>query len=537
MPRCPKIIGILSHALCAIFLLVISSNKSLAYTPVATNSATVTATVPEQSFNAPTLITPTDNSTHNNPYLSFTWNRPSPLPSTPLDHYDFYLDDVLFAQGINDTTTPQDFYFYTVYINGNVFQLDLKSALSQGYHTWKVTAFNQNNLSATSETRTFYIDSVSPHIKLISIDSNTLNWNSGDLNTIPPIQQRFVYVTQNPLLTGTSEPYANVQFTLMCPFGVLNCNSSSEIFNYSSGSWQHRFYNLIPNKAYPVYISSTDPAGNIVNFPVFYIIYLFGPTGSFVTPTVPPTPTIVITPLLPSPSITLPASPSATPSVEITPTTPEIFTPSDFLPIPPPPPPPPPVVIKQIETVKKTNYSFLFFIFLVFGLPLHLAMAQFGAATKLIYTHKFLFTLLLPFVKRKKYQTHPFATIIFYNPKITYESWQIVVSDINGFYSLKENFPKEFYLKASSKNRNFRPCIVPSEIIPKSCIYLVRKDHENHIERLQSLSMNLRIVPLICGLLTSSIALYLSPSYFLLVYLYLSAQYTFSEYLYPKYSK
>ncbi|HEX9007959.1 MAG TPA: hypothetical protein VF837_01740 [Patescibacteria group bacterium] len=538
MTRGSKTIGLVSHALCAVIFLTFFSSKAFAITPIslppissvtpATGSATVTATVPEQSFNPPILLTPGNNNATNQPKIEFSWKRPSPLPATPLDHYDLYIDDSLFAQGLSDSLTTQDFYFYTVHRVDDIFFLDLKNNIAEGYHHWFVVAYNSTGLAEYSETWTFYVDSIPPHIKLISADNQILNWTSENPSTIPSVDHRYLYVSQNPLLTGDIEPYANLQFTLLCPYGVPSCTSLTQTFSYSSGHWQNRFYDLLPNKAYTVILSSTDSAGNSIIFPQFYLIFLSGPKGAFTpSPSVP-----VATPVPPSipvtPSITLPTPTTVT----LPPTLSEIFIPAEFLPVPPTAPALPPISAPTTK-VPSLNLSLLL-ILIIIGLPLHLAMTEFGRAIDALDTVYFLAVLIFPFFFKKRHRSYPFTTITLYDPQNLVNPWQKIVTDINGYFSYKDNFPKRLLIKASSFNKDFKPVLENSEMLPISCLFLMPKGRENTLESLQHLSYGTRIIPLLIAIITSSIYLYYLPSYFPLIYLYLSLQTGFSEYLYPK---
>jgi hypothetical protein len=261
------------------------------------------------------------------------------------------------------------------------------------------------------------------------------------------------------------------------------------------------------------------------------LIFLSGPAGSYVTPT--QFPTASVTPVAPvSPSITLP-----TPStIIVPPSLSEIYLPTEFLPIPPATPPPPP---KVIPPTPKPAFPYLTYlmILLIIGLPLHLLMTQFGTNTSFRYTFRFLLVLLFPFTSSKKSRTHPFTTVVFYDPKITYQPWQIVISDINGKYSIKENPPKDFFIKCFSFKRKFNPVIIPSAIHPLICLYSLPESREKLVERLQISSFHTRSFPLILAILTSSITLFFIPNYFILAYLYLSLQAAYSEYYYPRFQK
>ncbi len=506
------------------------------YTLYATPSGIpVSAQIQEQTFNPPQLISPGNNTTSNNQRERFSWLRPSPLPVTPLSHYDFYLDGQLFASNVPDNIINTEYYYYNIRREDNTFFLDPRTNLGNGYHTWKVVAYNQNNISSESDTWTFYIDSTAPYIRLNKVDKNTLHWDSRDEDTIPPVDQRYLYVTQNPLLEGETEDFANLQFTLLCPINYPGtCTSTTEVYNYPDGEFKHRFYNLIPNYTYTVYLSATDASNNSYTFPPFYLIFLSGssgisPTPPIVTPPAPTTPTTLITP---------PVVPTAPPFLLPSPTTPqlpitfkEIFSPAEFLPVPPQAPTPPP---KTYTPIKKTPFNPipLLLLIIVFGLPTHLAMSQFGTATPLKLTHKFIFSLIFPFIGNKKNKTLPFTSIDFYDPLVTYKVWHSTVSDSLGKFSIPGNIPKNLYIKASKLKFKYVPNILPGKKLIYTCIFLSKKDKVNFLENTQELSYRLRGIPLMFGVITSAIALYFIPSYLLVIYLYLCLQAGFSEYYY-----
>ena len=510
-----------------IFLLglIITNPHSVNAVQLSSASATpVSATIVDQSFASPQLIAPSDGSVTKNPQEPFSWRRPSPLPRYyPLDHYDLYLDGALLAQGIkDDLTLTQEYYYYFIERKGDIFNLFPKFNMAEGYHTWNVVAYNTGEVSSGTGIWKFYIDSQIPYIKLISADNNRLSWDSRSPNSIPSIAKRYLYVGTDPLLTGEVEPGANLQFTLLCPQGVPSCDSITQTFNYSDGKFSHRFSNLLPNKAYAVYLSVTDSAGNSYTFPVFYLIHFLGGPLSFIIP-----PALVIrppeAPLLPQPT-----------GVITPPSMSELFPPSEFLPVPPPSPTPPPTKPDTLPSPHAALLPFILaFILIIFGLPTHLAMSQFGTATPLPQTIKFILILLFPFIGNKKYQTHPFTTLEFFNP-VNSLHIKTVISDINGRYSLPPQLPKTVFVKAGHHKRLFKPSLISSDLLPKSCIYLYSRDHQNTLERLQQYSMNTRSIPLFVGTITSSISLLISPTHIGILYLYLCLQATFSEYIYLK---
>ena len=500
----------------------------------AQDAVPVSASIPEQSFNPPTLISPADNSVTNNPQTPFSWERPDPLPATSLDHYDLYIDGVIFAQGISDSLAlPSEYYFYIVERTDDIFKVYPKTSLSEGYHTWKVIAYTSAGTSAESTIWTFYVDSIDPFIKLTSVDTSTLNWDSRDLTTIPSEELRYIYVTEDPLLKGEVEPGANLQFTLLCPIDITDCTSLTQTYNYPDGKFQHRFYDLLPNRTYTVYLTVTDAAGNVTNFPVFYLIHLSGFAGIFPPP--PGISTLIPEGILPTPPV-LP-TPITGEEPLIVPETfiPELYTPAEFLPVPPIAPTPPPPVPEIAP--RPLSYLPLLMLLLVFGLPLHLALSQFATATGISHTHKFLLILLYPFIGKKKYMTQPFTTIDIHDTLITYKPFSITISDILGQYSLPEPIPKTLFVKATHSERDFKPAIIPGEVFRNICLYLIPTPHKSKLQRLRSTSMTVRSIPLSIGILTSATALVLIPSHGLLIYLYLCLQATFSEYVYPKISR
>lgn len=504
-----------------IFLILASNGHVFAIDYVSTESAVVSATVvgSTTTTSPPILIAPNNNSTTNNPREPLVWKRPDPLPITPLHHYDVFVDGTLFAASVSDGIVSQSYYYYNIYRVGDTFYLNLNSDLAQGYHTWSVTVYDTLGNSASSETRTFYVDSIIPFIILKKVDYHTLNWSTLDLNTIPNVNQRDLAVTTpNPLLTGSVEPYANMQIILLCPQNILSCSTQTHQGNYPTGNWQHRFYGLIKGLIYTVHLSATDAGGNSVFFPEFYLAY------GIVTPT----PSAITTPI--------PTPPGATPT--ITPeTTPEIVvTPTPFITVPPIAPTPPDFQSASLVTPQQKIITWLL-ILIVIGLPLHLFMTIYGAGIRFTSIISFFFSLLFPFLGKKEFQSVPFATLDMYDPENLNSTWQSKISDVNGFYSLTTPLLNKIYIKINCVGRHWKNIIVNGSILPASCLFPHLDDPKIPSNRLRLFSMRFRSLPLILACITSSIALTIFPNYFFLIYLYLSLQLAFSEYLYPRLQK
>lgn len=496
-------------------LILLISKTEFAYSYDATGSAVVSATVQSTTINPPILVIPSDNSTSNNARQPLVWKRPSPLPSTPLHHYDVYLDGQVLAASVSDSINTQTYYFYTISRIDDTFYLNMTADFAQGYHTWKVVVYDTSGTNASSETRTFYTDSIAPFITLSKVDRQTLNWTTLDYTTIPEVTGRDLEVTTpNPLLTGLVEPYANMQIILMCPQNIPHCQNQVWLGNYPTGIWQHRFYDLIKGLVYTVYISSTDAASNFTIFPEFYLAY------GIVSPTTTPTATIT-----PAVSPTPPYELSPTPEIEVIPT--------PFIPVPPVAPTPP--IFLTATPMVKTNFLFyLLFALIVLGLPLHLLMTFYGSGTHFSHIIRFIYTLFFPFIGKKTNQTIPFTTIEMYDPNNLEKAWQTKISDIKGFFNLNEPLITKIFIKLSSLNRYWKNIIVNSQILPILCLYPNLDNHQMAQNRLRTSIMKYRLIPLILAIITSSYALVLSPNYFYLIYLYLSLQLVFSEYIYPK---
>ncbi len=563
-------------------MILTSSRPVFAYDIVSAGAASVSASVTTVPLSAPILVSPNDNATTINVREPLVWQRPAPLPTVPLHHYDVYLDGNILASDVSDSITSQNYYFYNITRVGDTFTLTPNFDYAQGYHTWSVTVFNTLNQNFSSETRTFYLDSIFPFITLQKVENQTLNWTTTDPTTIPDISQRYLTVTTpNPLLTGLVEQYANLQIALICPQNIPGCTDQLIVINSPTGDWTQQLSGLIQDQTYSVFISATDAAGNSTFFPEFFITYSLNITPSptptatptpTVTPTATPTPTPTATPtptpkptitptpkptgkptvtpsISPTPSITPSITPSPTtspsgtptPSISPTPTPiPTIVTPPNyFVPVPPVAPTPP-----IFKTTKGTPFNILngpwlliILILLVLGLPLHLFMTFYGTETRISLFFNFIYILMYPFIGKKDYQTIPFSIIDIYDPNDLKNSWLTIISDVKGFFSLPEKLSEDVFVKIVSVGRHWINNIFNSSRLYNSCLFPVPDDYEKALNRLRISSMKFRSIPLAVACITSFIALIFQPNFFYLIYLYISLQLAFSEYLYPKLQK
>lgn len=497
--------------------------------------ATVSATVVEQSFNAPVLVSPANNATTNTSRPTFSWLRPSPVPSNPLNHYDFYLDGAVFAASLSDSLTSVDFYFYSATASAGTFYLTLKTDLAQGTHTWKVTAYNDGGTSAASETRTFYLDSVFPFISVTNVDTRTLTWTTANPATIPAIQYRYLTVTTpSPIVKGGVEASSNFQIILVCPSNIpTTCTNKTYSGNIPSGLWQYTLGPLSTGYTYTVKASATDAAGNSTLFPDFYLTY-----GTLATPLVTPKPRP--TTVTPTPVATVSGTPTTFPTLPLPSTiltpAPEllaVITPAPPEYGPPPSPTPPPAKTKFVFNPIDLFYNFLI-VLIILGLPLHLFMTTYGAATPLGFIPKFLFILAYPFLRNKKYQTTPFSFITFFVADKLEHPWQRVVSDIQGFYTLKSPIPENIFIILTAFGKTWKDNLFKGTIIPISCLFPLPVKLLTTHSHLQKLLYDHKLIPLIIACLTSITAFIIKPSYPIMIYVYFSLQYLFSQYIYPK---
>ncbi|HBC45099.1 TPA: hypothetical protein DCZ81_02965 [Candidatus Collierbacteria bacterium] len=492
-------------------VLIVIPIPVFAVTNPQTSTSSVSATVQDQSFTAPVLLLPAHNDRLKTARPTFSWLRPSPLPITPLNHYDFYLDGAVFASGLADSLISVDFYFYSATASAGTFYVTPKTDLAQGYHTWKVIAYNNVDISATSSTRTFYLDSLPPFISVTNVDQTPLTWTTADPTTIPSVENRYLTVTTaNPKVKGAVEASANFKIILVCPTNILTvCTNQEYSANLPAGLWEFTFSDLASGYTYTAKASATDAAGNSTLFPDFFITYGSSPT----TPAFP----------------TLPLGGTLTPPPNLLAT----ITPAPLTYGPPVSPTPPPK--KDTGRFNSVDLFYRFLIILiVLGLPTHLIMAAFGTQTPLNFVPKFLFILAFPFLRPKRYQTTPFAFITIFIADKLDKPWQTVVSDIKGFYRLKSPLPENILVNLTAFGKSWKNNLFKGALMPLTCLFPLPVKSLTARHRLQKVLYDWKIIPLAIACLTSLTAFAIKPSYPILIYAYLSLQYLFSEYLYPK---
>lgn len=497
-----------------------------------TESTTINATVPTFTFAGADLISPPNNSTTNDPTVTFIWERPSPLPDfSDLDYYDLYIDGVIFASSIPNTLTSQTLTTYIASASANTFYVTMLNDLTQGYHTWKVVTYTVADVTSTAGEWTFYLDSISPTITVTEVDGTTYSSST----------TTYTVSTDDPLLKGTVEANANMTISLICPSGAPStCSTQTYTGNYTSSDWQHRFYNLVKGVTYTVYIAATDAAGNTYTHPTFYLIY-----GTS-TPTATPTTTVTTAPTSTPTTTPIPTPISTISGTVITPTLPPtsatltpppdlltVVTPTVYIPKPPAAPTPPAPKVRPTAAHYEPA-KILFFIFLIIGLPTHLIMSLVGTQTGLNFLIRFLFVLAYPFLGKRNHQTFPLTSITLYKENDLKKPWKKIISDIRGQFYLEDELPETLFVNVNSLNRVWKNALYKNKTLINSCLYPNAKLILNEKDKLSKTMYAYRNIPLLLALITSSIGVVIYPSYFVYGYLYLTLQYSFSEYLYPK---
>lgn len=519
-----------------VLIYVVTLKQVLAVSSISENSQ-VSASVPSSGFYGPNLISPPNNHATNSARTSFIWKRPSPLPDgSTLHHYDLFIDDVVFAANIPDSLTSQDFYFYTASASSGTFYVSLKQDQTQGYHTWRVAVYDDIGQNTATSNWTYYIDSVAPFISLTKINTTNYAWDTSILGSIPEESQRYLTVTNSsPKLSGKVETNANFQFSLVCPSGApTGCTNQSWVSNSTDGNWEQQLTSLTPNINYSVILSATDATNNSTIFPTFYLKYATSTITATPTSTTAPTSTATPSPTLPPLTTTPSQTPLPSTSITLTPP-PELaalLTPTQFIAKTPPAPTPPPR--KQAAVVEGPNYlNLLLIILLCLGLPTHLFLSAFGLGISFPNALTFILLYAYPFLRHNNARTRQFSKVVLYDIKNASKPVYSALSDINGNYHIPNNLPERMFTRVTKLGYSWKDQIINKNILLSSCLITYQKKFLSDKEKFQNYTYtNLRVIPLVVALLTSSVCMILMRNTFTTLYLYLTLQYIYSEYLY-----
>ena len=167
-------------------------------------------------------------------------------------------------------------------------------------------------------------------------------------------------------------------------------------------------------------------------------------------------------------------------------------------------------------------------------------MTYFGASVSPDQSLSFLSHLLFPFIYSKDLQTISshylaFVTLTLYNADDLKAKSYKTISQIKGYLSLPDNLGKKIFLKITRPGYAFKARILDSRTFKAvKKIQLERKTSPTALERLQLTSLSIRWLPLLVADLTGILYLFVTVSPFALIYLLISLQLTYSEYIYPR---
>lgn len=472
-----------------------------------TSTATLSATVVDQGLTSPPLLlTPSNNASLNYPNPTFSFVRATAVSG--ISHYDLYMDNLLVAANINDLSLNQDSLLYSSYRVNDVIYINLKQNITEGYHSWYIMAFNNAAHSQNSEVWNFNIDTTTPQIVVEKIAQNNYSWDTKAPNSLPNGQQTYISIdTNSPLIAGKVEAYANLKLSLVCPAEAQNCNDQTVTINSNNGQWEHRFYSLQSNLTYLLYIMATDSANNTTNFPILHLTYY------------------QTTALITTPTITISQSSAQSSQIVINQPSQTIHYLDQELLSPPSPPNFQPPTIK---TPTKTTVSPGYYWLIIFGLIIHLLMTIIGAGIRLMDIPTFISILFFPYLGKKRHYTVSFATIIIYELENLKHEIYSTISDVKGKFNLPTQFSKQHLIKISRPGCQFKVKILPANLEFPITV--------NPEKQRATITLTLRIIPLLFAILTSLYAVIVDPQLGYLAYLFISSELLYSEYLYPKLS-
>ncbi len=268
------------------------------------HSSTVTALVPDNiPPSTPILISPTNGSTINTATPTFVWQAST--DNVAMDSYTLTVDgNILFAD-IPLTSISNSQYVLTYNSSDSTYSLTPVDPLTNGTHTWKITAFDTSDNSTDSVTWTFTIDTQAPTFVITQIGNQSVSISSQDVSTIPT--SPIMLPDNEPLIAGTGEVGAEVVMTVTIP------GEPTQTYTFtidSGGTWSVQL-GVLP-RGVTMYLSFTitDAAGNVsvlqnVPFQIEAIVIVFPPVAS---PVSSPGSTGIASPV-PSPIIAITVTP------------------------------------------------------------------------------------------------------------------------------------------------------------------------------------------------------------------------------------
>lgn len=306
---------------------------------VLAQNVSINAVVPDfVPPSAPILIEPSDGALLSDSTPSFKWYEST--DNISMSHYVFYKDGSILFNNIPLVATDNSYYVLAYDALNGIYTLTPKNVLSDGAHTWKITAVDYANLSTSSDTWDFTIDTLVPSFVLKKIGDVDVSISAANVGSVPsdPIIIFGSDATANePTLIAIGEANSSVKLTVTIPDDPLQTFTTSIDGN---GNYSLKLGILPRDTDIRLDFIITDGASHVSVLEKVYIriALQYWPTATL---TSTPTPSASATnSQSPSPSSTKTISPSFTtkPSttltITLTPTT--TVAPTGIIPIIPP---------------------------------------------------------------------------------------------------------------------------------------------------------------------------------------------------------
>lgn len=277
----------------------------------------VTASIPDtEPPSSPILIAPTDGALLSDNTPTFSWYEST--DNMGVSHYAFYLNGTLRYNNLplNGQNTSQ--YLLTYDSLNGIYSLTPKVSLADGAYTWRVVAVDYANLSSSSDTWDFRLDTLAPNFVLTKIGDTSVNISASNPNSVP---SSAILIFQNdstanePMLIAQGEAHSAVKLTVTVP------GDPSQIFtqNISSDGVYELKLGILPRDVdIRLDFIITDLAGHVSVLEKVYFripLHYWPPHTPTPTPSPPAPPDQVLTPTPVPTVISPPGGPPLTPVV------------------------------------------------------------------------------------------------------------------------------------------------------------------------------------------------------------------------------
>ncbi|MBP7875484.1 hypothetical protein KA012_00625 [Candidatus Woesebacteria bacterium] len=226
---------------------------------ITTNDKTtqVSATVPDTiAPSTPVLIAPVDGAISTDSTPTFVWKESS--DNVAVTDYTFYLDGVIYTSDIPINSFSNAAYTLVFDSSTGEYSLTHIGGMTDGNHTWKISAQDAAGNTSSSTTWSFLIDTQSPTFIITAVGSQATSISAQDVSTVPtkPIE-----LTDNkPLLSGTGEANSAVVLQLRRPGSSEILETISFVIS-SDGTWEIQLGTLERDVMYNLTFQITDQAG------------------------------------------------------------------------------------------------------------------------------------------------------------------------------------------------------------------------------------------------------------------------------------